>query len=30
MKMKIPYGISGGYYIPGIEPEPPLINKSVF
>lgn len=28
--MKLPYGISGGYYMPGIEPEPPSINKSEF
>ncbi len=29
-KMNLPYGITGGYYMPGEDPEPPTINKSKF
>lgn len=28
--MNLPYGITGGYYMPGEDPEPPSINKSKF
>ena len=29
-KMNLPYGVTGGYFMPGEEPEPPSINKFEF
>ncbi|WP_430510834.1 hypothetical protein [Gottfriedia solisilvae] len=29
-KMNLPYGATGGYYMPGEEPDPPSISKSKF
>ncbi|WP_141437777.1 hypothetical protein [Bacillus sp. AFS096315] len=29
-KMNLPYGVTGGYYMPGEDPDPPSIDKSKF